>query len=54
MLPVLFANLLWIISCSLYCVLYVVQARMDRGRGREFKGGFQHRVTPADLAAEYQ
>ncbi|GEM_PF-710584 len=50
MYPVLFANLLWIIACSLYCVLYIRQAKVDRASGK----GFQKRVTKADLDAEYQ
>ncbi len=54
MLPVLFANLLWIIACSLYCILYLAQSRVDRAKGADSKNSFQRRVTAADMAAEYQ
>lgn len=50
MMPVLFANLLWIIACSTYCILCVGQARRDCANGK----GFSKRVTKEDLAAEYQ
>ncbi|MCE2884503.1 MAG: hypothetical protein LW806_06350 [Planctomycetaceae bacterium] len=42
---VLFSNLLWIVVCTIWCLLCVGQARADRAKG----GGFQRPLSKEEL-----
>jgi hypothetical protein len=42
---VLFSNLLWIVVCTVWCLLCVGQARADRAKG----GGFQRPLSKEEL-----
>ncbi len=42
---VLLSNLLWITACTVYCLLYLAQAKSDRANGT----GFQRPLSKEEL-----
>jgi hypothetical protein len=45
MMPVLFANALWLITCTVWCLLCIGQARADAKNGT----GFQRPLSKEEL-----
>jgi hypothetical protein len=45
MMPVLFANALWLITCTVWCLLCIGQAKADAAKGT----GFQRPLSKEEL-----
>jgi hypothetical protein len=45
MMPVLFSNALWLIVCTVWCILCIGQAKADRAKGT----GFQRPLSKDEL-----